>query len=156
MIIFSIFANPVVICHLVRRCGFLIDNDEFRADGFRADGLPARFDAGSWIVIRGTFDFLPQPMGLTGENFFVERRFRLRGAGGTVLSWAVTMLGVFCEAIDVDGGASENSSLDSRATSDGICRLCFRFRRRYPTSRIMPNSEAMEQLPLLPNAVFAW
>ena len=65
------------------------------------------------------------------------------------------MLGVFCEAIDVDGGASENSSLDSRATSDGICRLCFRCRRRYPTSRIMPNSEAMEQLPLLPNAGFA-
>ena len=68
------------------------------------------------------------------------------------------MLGVFCEAIDIDGGASsasENSSLDSRATSDGICRLCFRCRRGYPTSRIMPNSEAMKQLPLLPNAGFA-
>ena len=107
----------------------------------------------------GTFAFSPQPKGRTGEKGLVERKFGLRGAGGAAISCPMVVLGVLCKGTSCDGDASlrnEKFSLNSRATSEGLCRMSFRCRLDGSTSRTVPDSEAMKRLPLLPNAVFAW
>jgi len=83
----------------------------------------------------------------------------LRGAGGTAISCPMAVLGVMRKITGCGGDAGlggEMFSLGSRAASEGLCRVRFRCRRGDPTSRIMPDSEAMKRLPLLPNAGFAW
>jgi hypothetical protein len=65
----------------------------------------------------------------------------------------------YARGTSCDGDASlrnEKFSLNSRATSEGLCRMSFRCRLDGSTSRTVPDSEAMKRLPLLPNAVFAW
>ena len=66
-------------------------------------------------------------MGRTEEKGFVERRFDLRGAGGTTISCPVIVVGVSCmemrfgDGKDLSPGSSEKFSfVESRIQTKGV------------------------------------